>query len=184
MEYLLLNKVPPVVPLAKISFVLMPWNRDPDVEPLPELLNTQQSKLTASRQLRVRKIALHVQEKLDRLTNNSSRAANSNANGTPGSTHSRNNSAKSHNNGARAETEYEILCGDTLLPLNMTLAAVRQYVWKQSAELVMHYRRRVVPVPVTGAHSHSHGHGHGYGHGHGHGSGHSGHGHSSGRGSR
>lgn len=39
-EYLLLNKVPPSVPLAKISFVLMPWNRDPDVEPLPELLNT------------------------------------------------------------------------------------------------------------------------------------------------
>lgn len=40
LEYLLLNKVPPSVPLAKLSFVLLPWNRDPDAEPLPELLNT------------------------------------------------------------------------------------------------------------------------------------------------
>jgi WD repeat-containing protein 48 len=44
MDYLLINKLPANVggggALPKISFVLMPWNRDPDVEPLPELLNT------------------------------------------------------------------------------------------------------------------------------------------------
>lgn len=39
-EYLLLNQVPPIPPPAKLSFVLVPWNKDPDVEPLPELLNT------------------------------------------------------------------------------------------------------------------------------------------------
>jgi WD repeat-containing protein 48 len=39
-EYLLLNRTPASAPLAKLSFVLMPWNKDPDVEPLPELLNT------------------------------------------------------------------------------------------------------------------------------------------------
>lgn len=38
-EYLFLNQTPPLAPLAKLSFVLMPWNKDPDVEPLPELLN-------------------------------------------------------------------------------------------------------------------------------------------------
>jgi WD repeat-containing protein 48 len=42
----------------------------------------------------------------------------------------------------RAEDEYEILCNDTLLPLGMSLAAVRQFVWKSSAELVMHYRKK------------------------------------------
>ena len=42
----------------------------------------------------------------------------------------------------RAEDEYEILCNEALLPLGMTLAVVRQYVWKQSTELVMHYRRK------------------------------------------
>ncbi|KAJ2918916.1 hypothetical protein MD484_g1508, partial [Candolleomyces efflorescens] len=39
-EYLLLNKVPPAAPPAKVSFILLPWTKDPDVEPLPELLNT------------------------------------------------------------------------------------------------------------------------------------------------
>jgi len=47
----------------------------------------------------------------------------------------------------KPEDEYEILCHDTLLPLTMTLAAVRQSVWKQSSELVMQYRRKV-SVPV------------------------------------
>lgn len=40
--------------------------------------------------------------------------------------------------------EYEILCNEMVLPLTMTLAAVRQFVWKQSSELVMHYRRKRV----------------------------------------
>ncbi|EKM77209.1 hypothetical protein AGABI1DRAFT_77625, partial [Agaricus bisporus var. burnettii JB137-S8] len=75
MEYLLLNRTylgGPRPPVAKLSFVLLPWNKDADVEPLPELLNTQQSKLTASRQLRVWKIALHVQEKMDKLSKSTS----------------------------------------------------------------------------------------------------------------
>ena len=38
-EYLLLNRTPPMAPLTKLSFTLLPWNKDPDVEPLPELLN-------------------------------------------------------------------------------------------------------------------------------------------------
>lgn len=41
-----------------------------------------------------------------------------------------------------SESEFEILCNDVTLPLNMTLAAVRHYVWRQGGELVMHYRRK------------------------------------------
>lgn len=37
-EYLLLNQTPSLVPLAKLSFALLPWNKDHDVELLPELL--------------------------------------------------------------------------------------------------------------------------------------------------
>jgi len=43
MDYLLINKLPAnsaTGGMPKISFVLVPWNKDPDVEPLPELLNT------------------------------------------------------------------------------------------------------------------------------------------------
>lgn len=42
----------------------------------------------------------------------------------------------------QGDIDYEITCNDVLLPLGMSLAAVRQYVWKQSTELIMYYRRR------------------------------------------
>jgi WD repeat-containing protein 48 len=41
----------------------------------------------------------------------------------------------------RAEDLYEILCNDVVLPLDMSIAAVRQYVWRQTTELTMCYRR-------------------------------------------
>jgi Domain of unknown function (DUF3337) len=47
---------------------------------------------------------------------------------------------------SNAEDMYEILCNDIVLPLDMTLAAVRQFVWRQSSELTMHYRRKA-PSP-------------------------------------
>ncbi|KAF9466659.1 hypothetical protein BDZ94DRAFT_1186716 [Collybia nuda] len=117
-EYLLMDKSPPTPALAKISFVLLPWPTKDPKDQLPELLNTTQSKLTASRYLRVRKLVTHVQEKLDKIATSSD--------------------SKPHR---RAEDEYEILCNEVLLPLSMSLAAVRQYVWKQGVELTMHYRR-------------------------------------------
>ncbi|KAL1686443.1 hypothetical protein GGG16DRAFT_128688 [Schizophyllum commune] len=99
LEYLLMNRAP-IPPPVKLSFVLLPWP-DKDGEKLPDLLNTAQSKLTASRYLRVRKLVVH-----------------------------------------RAEETYEVLCNNVVLPLDMTLAQVRQYVWRQAAELVIYYRKR------------------------------------------
>ena len=58
---------------------------------------------------------------------------------------------RDHDGRPRPEEQYEILCNDMVLPLDMTFAAVRQFVWRQSAELVMHYRRRT-PPPVPGTH--------------------------------
>ncbi|KAK7012216.1 WD-repeats-region domain-containing protein [Favolaschia claudopus] len=118
-EYLLLHHLPTPPPQVKISFVLLPWTGKDNEESLPELLNTQQSKLTASRFLRVRKLVAHVQEKLDKLDPPPADAPR-----------------------PRAEDLYEILCNDVVLPLDMSIAAVRQYVWRQSAELVMNYRTR------------------------------------------
>ncbi|KAF9003076.1 hypothetical protein BDQ17DRAFT_1306080 [Cyathus striatus] len=141
LEYLLLNKLPPLAQVAKLSFILLPWKGVPDGEVLPELLNTQQSKLTASRYLRVRKLVAHVQEKLDKPspTPSASRTpsirssvdANHHLSGTGSNTHR-----------TRPEDAYEILCNEALLPLDMNIAAVRQYVWRQGTELVMHYRRK------------------------------------------
>ncbi|RPD67758.1 WD40 repeat-like protein [Lentinus tigrinus ALCF2SS1-7] len=145
LECLLLNKVPPI-PITKISFVLLPY-KEPDGETLPELLNTQQSKLTASRFLRVRKLTMHVQDKLERIAGGSHSPVSAVA--TPRSSFDRRSlsSARGHDR-PRADEQYEILCNDMVLPLDMTLAAVRQYVWRrQSTELVMHYRRKVHTSP-------------------------------------
>ena len=89
LEYLLHNKA--TVPHAsKISFVLLPWpNPEPDGEQLPELLNvyvtthdhalylsrtifSAQSKLTASKFLRVRKLTHHVCHHIPRIDLSSS----------------------------------------------------------------------------------------------------------------
>nr|GAT43609.1 predicted protein [Mycena chlorophos] len=118
-EYLLLHRMPSTPPQVKLSFVLLPWvDKEHREDQLPELLNTTQSKLTASRSLRVRKLLLHVQEKLDKLD-------------PPPPDIVR----------PRPEELFEILCNDVVLPLDMSIAAVRQYVWRQSSELTMHYRR-------------------------------------------
>lgn len=179
LEYLLTNKVPSLT-VHKISFVLLPWPHDND--PLPELLNTyvdvclrrachslincsSQSKLTASRFLRVRKLTNHVrihlllgalvrlrhcvqvQEKLDKIDKIS---MSPRSQGTPRSSldgkrpSPSSPSFKSSHSGPKAEDIYQIMCNDVVLPLDMTLAAVRQFVWRQSAmELTMYYRRRV-----------------------------------------
>ncbi|KAK7054336.1 hypothetical protein VNI00_003530 [Paramarasmius palmivorus] len=138
MEYLLLNKIPGNgVQPVKVSFILLPWpSKDGEGEQLPELLNITQSKLTASRWLRVRKLVNHVQDKLDKIASNTNVA-------TPGSPRTSIESQSQngqHVNKPRAEDVYEILCNDVLLPLDMTLAAVRQYVWRQASELTMYYR--------------------------------------------
>lgn len=56
-------------------------------------------------------------------------------------------SFKSAFSGPKAEDLYQIMCNDVVLPLDMTLAAVRQFIWRQSAELIMYYRRRVIMLP-------------------------------------
>lgn len=79
-------------------------------------------------------IIFQVQEKLEKLTSTANTTPSSSVDTpTPGSP-----SSKSFR--TRAEETYEILCNDTVLSLDMTLAAVRQYFWRQSSELTMYYR--------------------------------------------
>lgn len=52
------------------------------------------------------------------------------------------NSSRPH-----AEEIYELLSNDTVLPLGMTLGAVRQYVWRSNTELVLVYRRKKKSSP-------------------------------------
>ncbi|KAL5522230.1 hypothetical protein ACEPAF_2087 [Sanghuangporus sanghuang] len=153
LEFLLANKAPPIVP-SKVSFVLLPAQIPPEArdiygETLPELLNTAQSKLSASRFLRVRKLCYHVQEKLDKnpqsrpsSPRSSTDAINAgkvslsmsrlSSEGAGSATPSRSSTPRlSPNlqlqgfsqNLPRAEEVYEILCNDQVLSNDMTLAA-------------------------------------------------------------
>ena len=129
------------------------------------MMDRTQSKLTASRFLRVRKLTHHVrphfsalsnvtftgatfmqvQDKLDKIGggSRSTTAANTPRSSLDARSLSSVSKGRSETEPrARAEDQYEILCNDTILPLDMTLAAVRQFVWRSSAELVMHYRRK------------------------------------------
>ncbi|KAG6827093.1 hypothetical protein H0H92_013225 [Tricholoma furcatifolium] len=135
MEYLLLNRTPPIPPQPKVSFVLLPWPMPDGEEQLPELLDTTQSKLTSSRQIRVRKLVVHVQEKLAKILPQPVKEP-------PPYEDKPNEEPR-----PPAENEFEILCNDMVLHLGMSLAVVRQYVWKQSSELIMHYRRKSSSTP-------------------------------------
>ncbi|KAJ7898425.1 hypothetical protein B0H13DRAFT_2234296 [Mycena leptocephala] len=113
-EYLLLHRMPSTPPQIKISFVLLPWvTKDSSEEQLPSCLIPHCEPF-----LRVRKLTLHVQEKLEKIDPPPPDAPR-----------------------PRAEDLYEILCNDVVLPLDMSIAAVRQYVWRQTTELTMCYRR-------------------------------------------
>jgi len=51
----------------------------------------------------------------------------------------------------RPEDVWEIVCNDTVLPPNVTLAVVRQYIWRQSGEVVLHYRCKWTPAAAAAA---------------------------------
>src|SRR6266511_3227976 len=79
-----------------------------------------------------------VQDKLDRIS------SGSRATSIRSSFDGHSPRSPQHPSRPRAEDVYEIICNDMILPLGMTLAAVRQYIWKSSAELVLYYRRKKV----------------------------------------
>jgi hypothetical protein len=80
-----------------------------------------------------------VHDKLDRVPTSPERMAG----GTPRSSSSFDlPSGVKSSPPPKTEDSFEILCGEVVLPLDITLAAVKQFVWRQSTDLVMYYRRK------------------------------------------
>ncbi len=92
---------------------------------------------------------VQVQDKLDKLANSPTSRPTTAANTPRSSLDARSLKSVARNDSVsvRAEEQYEILCDGMVLPLDMTLAAVRQFVWRSSGELVMYYRRKAVASP-------------------------------------
>ncbi|KIJ53413.1 hypothetical protein M422DRAFT_222750 [Sphaerobolus stellatus SS14] len=150
MQYLLANKTP-IVPNIKVSFGVTPWidKDDPAANQTPN----PPSRLTANRYLRVRKILAYVQDKIDKPDSRTGSRAGSISDATPRSSMERSSptfhrTASSHRLDSevakrpRPEDIYELLCSDVVLPLNMTLASIRHYIWRSSSELLLFYRRK------------------------------------------
>jgi len=165
MQYLLTNKIP-LVPNIKVSFAVALWSgKSAAEEDEPTESANAPARLTANRYLRVRKVLAYVQDKIDKPTSRSGSRSGSISGATPRSSvesprSSRSGSASAqphtHHPGsithrfdidslkkARPEDVYELLCNDVVLPLNMTLASIRHYVWRSSAELLLCYRKKV-----------------------------------------
>lgn len=142
LDFLLHNRVIEKPPL-KTSFLLQPY-QDVESAGLPELLNAH-ARLTANRNLRIRKVALYVADKVSQLM--SQPAAPSESSVSDGSQ----NGLRSHAsmsslpNGASTvdEDSVEILVGDLVLPAHVTLASVRMHHWKTGGlDVVLSYRRK------------------------------------------
>lgn len=111
LTYLLKNEIPQKEPM-RLSFLLKPY---PNVSrPMPEMPNGN-TRLTANRLLRVKKILVYIATKLE-----------------------------------EKETEevdepdwLEVMCHDTVLDRRMTLASIRQHIWKQGGpDVVLYYRQK------------------------------------------
>ena len=93
----------------------------------------------------MRKVVQHVHDKIQAklgATAPSSRRPSVD-NQEPADLASRRTSSDTRAGGPKPEDLYEILCNEMVLPLDMTLIAVRQYAWRSSSELSLCYRRKI-----------------------------------------
>ncbi|KAG9029580.1 hypothetical protein FS837_003512, partial [Tulasnella sp. UAMH 9824] len=141
LELLLLNKAP-TVPQTKLSFVVI--HNDRKSEPIAD-----SSRLTAGRGLRVRKVLQYVKDKLEPVDLARVKPDAKDGAKQAAPTSSQTNLPPPPD--VKPEDMYELLCNDTVLPLTMTIGAVRHYVWRQSGELMMYYRRKNPPGSQPGA---------------------------------
>jgi len=151
MECILKNQIPAYT-APKISFSLVPWTHAGQQPQDSTDANSHSSRLTASRFLRSRKVSAYIHDKIAAKAAASPRPSrptspSSSQISLPGTSSSRHHRAhtpspRSHTHPHLPEEIYEILCDEAVVPWYMTLAAVRQYIWRQNGELVLSYRRR------------------------------------------
>ncbi|XP_046396386.1 WD repeat-containing protein 48 [Ischnura elegans] len=117
------------------------------------LKSLKRDRLIANDFIQVRKVAEHVYEKVLGAGGNSSgtgAAAGADAMGTgspgaerpAGSTQNGNNPSEGEGpeTASLAEEKVELLCNDQVLDPSMDLRTVRHFIWKNSADVVLHYR--------------------------------------------
>ncbi|RIB12846.1 hypothetical protein C2G38_2041481 [Gigaspora rosea] len=129
LEFLLKNKIA-LKESVKIGFILKP-HEGSELEELPN----GNSRLTANRMLRARKILSYIVEKLEL----DSPGGGERDEIVTEKTLIEKDEEKSKNS-IKPEMWLELVCLDQILPPTMTLATIKSHIWKQNGDLVMTYR--------------------------------------------
>lgn len=128
-DVLLLNTIPQKEPV-KVSFVLNPW---PD-SGLPSLASSDgNTRLNANKMLRVKKILAYVAERIDPTLEDPE------------------NDPEKNPNAMKPEEYLDLYCNEQLLPIDMTLATLRAYIWKGGNDVVLHYKangKKEIPLSL------------------------------------
>ncbi|TGZ83715.1 WD40 repeat-like protein [Ascodesmis nigricans] len=149
-DVLLLNSVP-FKDTIKVSFVLVPWKDELPTLPSENGSEGKPSRLNANRMLRAKKILAYIAERLQPPYMKESFAPGKPQDSQPSSSSSSSVSTKS----TRSTTKFvkpedwlELLCHDQLVPLTMTLATIRSYMWKNNGDVTLSFRRKIVKGEV------------------------------------
>ncbi|CAG8786793.1 3233_t:CDS:2, partial [Cetraspora pellucida] len=113
---------------VKIGFTLKP-HEGSELEDLPN----GNSRLTANRMLRARKILSYIVEKLELDQPEPGKNV-----GEKSLTDTLEKDEKTKNS-LKPEMWLELVCSDQILPPTMTLATIKSHIWKQNGDLVMTY---------------------------------------------
>ncbi|KAI6248727.1 hypothetical protein HI914_02707 [Erysiphe necator] len=112
-ELLLKNKIPNKDPI-KVSFVLQPWKNL-----LPSIAGPDGNiRLNANRMLRVKKILAYIAERIESIPEIPNASS------------------------MKPEEYLDLYCYDQKLPISMTLATLRTYIWKGGADVMLYYKSR------------------------------------------
>lgn len=109
----------------KIPFFLQP-------HPCTGIKTIKKDRLSASDMIQVRKVIEHVYEK---VLGQGSETGSQTGNGGGDKTEKEKSS-----DSAMTEEKVELLCNDQVLDANMDLRTVKHFIWKQSGDLMLHYR--------------------------------------------
>ncbi|XP_037083008.1 LOW QUALITY PROTEIN: WD repeat-containing protein 48-like [Pollicipes pollicipes] len=126
------------------KFIKVPFYLQPHASASSSIKNQKKDRLIANDFIQVRKVVEHVFEKvLGASSEGGGVAAGGSGGGAAAAAAAAGGAepAERAESASLAEDRVELLCNDQVLDLNMDLRTVRHFIWKNSADLQLHYRQ-------------------------------------------